>query len=141
MKARLVFAAAIIGVLASACTTTRSDTAPSTDPRCLSRDRADLITCQQALDVARVQSGMGDISTAAAQLVPYHEDAGSPEILVWAVTYKGVRQYGAGPSPACQIGDWTVTIDAHSRTYVVEGTGRDQSPCSSSPGGTSTPLG
>jgi hypothetical protein len=45
------------------------------------------------------------------------------------VTYPSVRQYGDGPSPSCQVGDWVVTIDAHTGAYIVEGTGRDQAPC------------
>jgi hypothetical protein len=107
--------------------------ATSGDLRCLSDDEDDVIPCQEALQIADRESGMGDILAAEARLTTYRRSPNSPEQRVWAITYHDVQIPGHGPpgSVNCHVGDWTVTLDAESGTYLVEGTNGPNTPCPS----------
>ncbi len=85
------------------------------------------------MQIADHESGMGNILAAEARLTIYRRSSDSPERHVWAITYHDVRIPAHGPpdSVNCYVGDWTVTIDAETGKYLVEGTSGPNIPCAS----------
>jgi len=77
---------------------------------------------------------VANILAAAARLTTYRRSPDSPERRVWAITYHDIQIPAHGPpgSVNCYVGDWSVTIDAETGTYLVEGTSGPNVPCPSS---------
>jgi hypothetical protein len=107
--------------------------ATSGDPRCLSDDADGLISCEEALQIADRESGIGNILAAEARLTTYRRSPDSPERRVWAVTYHDVQIPAHGPpgSVRCWLGDWKVTIDAETGRFLFAGTSGPNVPCPS----------
>jgi hypothetical protein len=77
---------------------------------------------------------VANILAAEARLTTYRRSPDSPERRVWAITYHDIQIPAHGPpgSVNCYVGDWSVTIDAETGTYLVEGTSGPNVPCPSS---------
>ena len=107
--------------------------ATSGDPRCLSDDADGLISCEEALQIADRESGMGSILAAEARLTTYRRSPDSQERRVWAITYHDVQIPAHGPpgSVRCWLGDWKVTIDAETGRFLFAGTSGPNVPCPS----------
>jgi hypothetical protein len=98
---------------------------PTGDPRCLSKDRPGLITCEEAIRRANEEGGQGPDRPFDATLEPYRYHRDSKPILAWVVTWHDVQQEVSGGTtytgPHCLLVDDGVVLDAHSGKFYAEG--------------------
>lgn len=112
-----------------------SPTATDFPTTCTSPDDPDVISCEQAVDVAWHEHGSPGIPVSVdAHLESIEQQDTIASVKVWVVTFRGVTLLLEGPAGGCRLGDLAVYVGAIDASMLgTVGTPTDASPCPPSP--------